>query len=61
MKFSQKYSLLERKVLNNGHTVPVKTAYILFAITAAGVVPFGGLKKYHRTSSIVQVLFLSVL
>ena len=32
--------------------------YILFAITAAGVVPFGGRKKSPRTSSIVQIIFL---
>ena len=31
--------------------------YILFAITKAGVVPCGGPKKSHRTSSIVQILF----
>ena len=31
--------------------------YILFAITAAGVVPCGGLKKTPRTSSIVQIIF----
>ena len=31
--------------------------YILFAITAAGVVPCGGPKKYPRTSSIVQIVF----
>ena len=31
--------------------------YILFAITAAGVVPCGGLKKSPRTSSIVQIIF----
>ena len=30
---------------------------ILFAITAAGVVPCGGPKKSPRTSSIVQVIF----
>ena len=30
--------------------------YILFAITAAGVVPCGGRKKSPRTSSIVQVI-----
>ena len=36
--------------------------YILFTITAAGVVPCGGPKKSPRTSSIVQIiLFLSVL
>ena len=29
----------------------------LFAITAAGVVPCDGPKKYPRTSSIVQVIF----
>ena len=31
---------------------------ILFAITAAGVVPCGGPKKAPRTSSIVQIIFL---
>ena len=31
--------------------------YILFAITAAGVVPSGGPKKSPRTSSIVQIKF----
>ena len=30
---------------------------LLFAITAAGVVPCGGPKKSPRTSSIVQILF----
>ena len=30
---------------------------LLFAITAAGVVPCGGLKKYPRISSIVQIIF----
>ena len=32
--------------------------YILFAITAVGVVPCGGPKKSPRTSSIVQIIFL---
>ena len=31
--------------------------YILFSITAAGVVPCGGPKKSPRTSSIVQIIF----
>ena len=31
--------------------------YILFAITAGGVVPCGGPKKFPRTSSIVQIIF----
>ena len=31
--------------------------YILFAITAAGVVPCRGPKKSPRTSSIVQIIF----
>ena len=31
--------------------------YILFAITAAGVVPCSGPKKSPRTSSIVQIIF----
>ena len=30
--------------------------YILYAITAAGVVPCGGPKKSPRTSSIVQII-----
>ena len=29
----------------------------LFVITAAGVVPCGGAKKYSRTSPIVQIIF----
>ena len=32
-------------------------SFILFAITAAGVVPCGGPKKSPRTSSIVQIIF----
>ena len=32
--------------------------YILFPITAAGVVPCGGRKKSPRTSSIVQIIFI---
>ena len=32
--------------------------YILFAVTAAGVVPCGGRKKFPRTSSIVQIIYL---
>ena len=32
--------------------------YILFAITAPGVVSCGGPKKSPRTSSIVQIIFL---
>ena len=31
--------------------------YIMHAITAAGVVPRGGAKKYPRTSCIVQIIF----
>ena len=31
--------------------------FILFAITAAGVVPCGGPKMSPRTSSIVQIIF----
>ena len=31
--------------------------YLLFAVTAAGVVPCGDPKKSPRTSSIVQVIF----
>ena len=31
--------------------------FILFAITAAGVVPCGGPKKYSHTSSIVHIIF----
>ena len=35
----------------------VSSFYILFAITAAGVVPCGGPKKSPRTSSILRVIF----
>ena len=31
-------------------------SFILFAITAAGVVSCGGPKMFHRTSSIVKVI-----
>ena len=34
-----------------------KDLTIIFAITAAGVVPCGGPKKSPRTSSIVQIIF----
>ena len=37
--------------------LPKDLTIILFAITAAGVVPFGGPKKSPRTSSIVQIIF----
>ena len=52
------------KVYNMAHlSLNVFTAskgsnnYILFAITAAGVVPCGGPKKSPRTSSTVQIIF----
>ena len=36
--------------------------HTLFVITSAGIVPFGGAKKFPRTAYIVQIiLFLSVL
>ena len=38
-----------------------KTVFILFAITAAGVVPCGGPKKSPRTSSIVQIIFFLLI
>ena len=37
--------------------LPKDLTIILFAITAAGVVPCGGPKKFPRTSSIVQIIF----
>ena len=51
------------KLYNMAHIFECFTAskrsnnYILFAITAAGVVPCGGPKKSPRTSSIVQIIF----
>ena len=57
------------KMHNIGHTIHVylplnvfiaskgSNLYILFAITAAGVVPCGGPKMSPRTSSIVQIIF----
>ena len=37
--------------------LPKDLTIILFAITAAGVVPCGSPKKSPRTSSIVQIIF----
>ena len=37
--------------------LPKDLTIILFAITAAGVVPCGGPKKSPRTSTIVQIIF----
>ena len=34
-----------------------RTIYVLSVISAAGVVPRGGPKKYPRTTSIVQIIF----
>ena len=34
-----------------------RISVLLFAITAAGVVPCGGPKKYPRTSFIVQIIY----
>ena len=36
----------------------MKIVYILFAITAAGIVSCGGPKMSPRTSFIVQIIFL---
>ena len=47
------HTLIECFITSKGSNL-----YILFAITAAGVVPCGGRKKSPRTSSIVQILFL---
>ena len=35
----------------------LKKLKIYFYFTAAGVVPYGGRKKFPRTSSVVQILF----
>ena len=43
--------------LNTFNASKGSNLYILFAITAAGVVPCGGPKKSPRTSSIVQIIF----
>ena len=50
-------SIREKEKWTNKGTDKQEMAYILFAITAAGVVPCGGPKKSPRTSSIVQIIF----
>ena len=52
------YSCNELLPLNVFTASKGSNIYILFAITAAGVVPCGGRKKSPRTSSIVQIIFL---
>ena len=44
-------------VLNVFTALKVTHFYILFVVTAAGVVPYDSLKKRPRTSSIVQYIF----
>ena len=41
----------------NVFLLPKDLTIILFAITAAGVVPCGVPKKFPRTSSIAQIIF----
>ena len=55
LKFSQK--LYGPSLFINMLTALKNLIYILFAITAAGVVPCGGPKKSSRISSIVQIIF----
>ena len=45
----------------NVSLLPKDLNIILFAITAAGVVPCGGPKKSPRTSSIVQIIFFLLI
>ena len=52
-KYSQYYLPLNVFIASKGSNL-----HILFAITAAGGVPCGGRKKYPRTSSLVQIIFL---
>ena len=52
-QYSPYYLLLNVFTASKGSNL-----YILFAITAAGVVPCGGSKMSPRTSSIVQILLL---
>ena len=47
--------------LNVCFLLPKDLTFFLFAITAAGLVPCGGPKKFPRTSSIVQIIFLDPL
>ena len=55
----------DAKLCNMAHSLPFSVFiafkgtnfYILFAITADGVVPCGGPKKSPRISSIVQIIF----
>ena len=52
-KFSPSYLPLNVYTASKGSNLN-----ILFAITAAGVVPCGGPKKSPRSSSIVQIIYL---
>ena len=56
IKIRNKFSLYDLP-LNVFTASKGSNLYILFAITAAGVVPCGGPKKSPRTSSIVQIIF----
>ena len=50
--YRKKISILHGQIRNI-----LDLSFILFAITAAGVVPCGGPKKSSRTSPIVQIIF----
>ena len=51
------YNMAHLLSLNVFTASKVSNNYILFAITAAGVVPCGDPKKSPRTSFIVQIIF----
>ena len=56
VQYSPYYILLNVFTVSKGPNL-----YILFAITAAGVVPCGGPKRSPRTSYIVQIIFFGPL
>ena len=57
IKYSKLYSLAHTLLLIVFYALKGTHFYILFVVTAAGVVLCGGPKKQPRTSSIVQFIF----
>ena len=61
MQYSKLYSLALALLLNIFSALKGTHCYILFAVTAAGVLLCDSHKKQPRTSSIVQFIFFSLV
>ena len=57
IKYAKLYSLAHTLFLNVSSALKGTNFYILFVVTAAGVLLGGSPKKQPRTSSIVQFIF----